>query len=94
MTGRLRRKLWRVIDPGKRARGVGWLVDFATLVAPDAIGDAVARYLRGGSALRRRLAATPSPFGDGSASRTIVAQVRSRYCVGTRTSSDMVRLHI
>jgi len=56
------------------------LVDFATLVAPGAIGRAVTSYLDAGEALRRRLAATPCPFGDGSASRSIVAEVRARYC--------------
>lgn len=55
------------------------LTDFATLVRPDGITRAAAAFLAGGADLRRRLAATPSPFGDGTASETIVREIRRRY---------------
>lgn len=52
---------------------------FATLVAPGGIATASRAFLAGGEQLRRRLAATPSPFGDGTASRTIVREIRTRF---------------
>ncbi|MFJ4475931.1 non-hydrolyzing UDP-N-acetylglucosamine 2-epimerase [Streptomyces xanthochromogenes] len=48
--------------------------DFAELVRPGAeLGQAARRRLAGGPAGRARLAALPSPFGDGLASRRVVA---------------------
>lgn len=52
---------------------------FATLVRPDMIAQASAAILADGERLRRTLANTPSPYGDGSASRAIVDEVRSRF---------------
>ncbi|PKV88964.1 non-hydrolyzing UDP-N-acetylglucosamine 2-epimerase [Streptomyces sp. TLI_146] len=49
------------------------MADFATLVAPGpALGRAARQVLALGAAGRARLAALPSPFGDGRASRRIV----------------------
>ncbi|MFI5699272.1 non-hydrolyzing UDP-N-acetylglucosamine 2-epimerase [Streptomyces xanthochromogenes] len=48
--------------------------DFAELVRPEAeLGQAARRRLAEGPAGRARLAALPSPFGDGLASRRVVA---------------------
>lgn len=52
---------------------------FATLVRPDGIVDAAQAWLVGGAERRGRLVATPSPFGDGSASHTIVREIRTRF---------------
>ncbi|MDT4893484.1 MAG: hypothetical protein QOE97_2519 [Pseudonocardiales bacterium] len=64
------------------------LETFATLVRPDAIGNAAAAILAGGDQLRRALASTPSPYGDGTASQAIVGEVRSRF--GGTTAADAV----
>jgi len=56
------------------------LAHFATLVGPEGITRAAMAYLVAGEPLRHRLAATPSPYGDGTASQTIVREVRNRYC--------------
>lgn len=55
------------------------LTHFATLVRPEGIATAVRACLAAGDALRQTLAATPSPFGDGTASQTIVREIRARY---------------
>lgn len=55
------------------------LEHFACLVRPGGIAAAVSRYLAGGEALRRQLAGTPSPFGDGTASTTIVQAIQARF---------------
>jgi len=59
------------------------LAAFATLVRPGEIGRASAVILAGGEQLRRTLAETPSPYGDGTASEVIVGQVRSRFVRAT-----------
>jgi UDP-N-acetylglucosamine 2-epimerase (non-hydrolysing) len=51
----------------------------ATLVDPDGIAAAAGRYLADLPEVHRRLAALPSPYGDGTASERIVAAIRSRY---------------
>ncbi|MFN2517825.1 MAG: non-hydrolyzing UDP-N-acetylglucosamine 2-epimerase [Jatrophihabitantaceae bacterium] len=51
----------------------------ATLVRPDAIARAADAYLSLGSRLRERLRAFPSPYGDGTASATIVRETRARF---------------
>lgn len=56
------------------------LAHFATLVRPDGISRAANAYLAAGAPLRRKLTATPSPYGDGTASETIVREVCTRYC--------------
>ena len=55
------------------------LAQFATLVRPDGIARAANAYLAAGVQLRRKLAATPSPYGDGTASETIVREISTRY---------------
>jgi UDP-N-acetylglucosamine 2-epimerase (non-hydrolysing) len=60
---------------------------FATLVRPEAIAKASAAILAGGTHLRRALASTPSPYGDGTASRSIVEEVRSRFGRPTAVSA-------
>jgi UDP-N-acetylglucosamine 2-epimerase (non-hydrolysing) len=52
---------------------------FATLVRPDGIARAANVYLAGGETLRRSLAATPSPYGDGSASMIISQEIIDRF---------------
>ena len=52
---------------------------FASLVRPGAIASAAARLLADGERLRRALASTPSPYGDGTASELIVREVRGRF---------------
>ena len=53
--------------------------DFAVLVSPDQIGTAVEKFAADLPALHARLAALPSPFGDGRASERIVEDLRTRY---------------
>jgi UDP-N-acetylglucosamine 2-epimerase (non-hydrolysing) len=48
---------------------------FATLVEPSGIGAQAATWLADIDALHHRLAALPSPYGDGSASTRIVAEI-------------------
>lgn len=55
------------------------LEHFATLVRPEGIAAAANAYLRAGDGLRRELVATASPYGDGSASETIVRATLARY---------------
>jgi UDP-N-acetylglucosamine 2-epimerase (non-hydrolysing) len=55
------------------------LEHFATLVRPQGIAQAATAYLSEGAALLQKLATMPSPFGDGSASTTIVREIRSRF---------------
>ncbi|MEV7542530.1 UDP-N-acetylglucosamine 2-epimerase (non-hydrolyzing) [Streptomyces sp. NPDC089915] len=60
------------------------MADFAVLVRPGAELGAAARELLGrGAALRERLAALPSPFGDGHASRRIAALLARTPASGT-----------
>ena len=51
----------------------------ATLVAPSGIANAVRAYLSDLSAVHRDLARRESPFGDGTASATIVGELRTRF---------------
>jgi UDP-N-acetylglucosamine 2-epimerase (non-hydrolysing) len=60
---------------------------FATLVRPEGIASAAGAYLCAGEQLRHRLAGTASPYGDGTASRTIVREVLTRYVAGDPPSS-------
>jgi UDP-N-acetylglucosamine 2-epimerase (non-hydrolysing) len=53
--------------------------DFATLVTPDGVGAAAAAYLADLPALGARLATLASPYGDGSASETIVRETLRRF---------------
>jgi UDP-N-acetylglucosamine 2-epimerase (non-hydrolysing) len=55
------------------------LADFATLVRPEEIGSAAAPLLADLPAVLERLALTPSPYGDGSASNVIVKEILCRY---------------
>ncbi len=55
------------------------LAQFATLVRPEGIARAATAYLAAGADLRGELAATPSPYGDGTASESIVHEIRTRY---------------
>jgi UDP-N-acetylglucosamine 2-epimerase (non-hydrolysing) len=58
---------------------------FATLVRPDGIRLAAAAILAVGEQVREALAAIPSPYGDGTASQTIVDEVLARFggCVSS-----------
>jgi UDP-N-acetylglucosamine 2-epimerase (non-hydrolysing) len=55
------------------------LEHFATLVRPEGIAAAANAYLLAGDGLRHKLAATASPYGDGTASQTIVRETLARY---------------
>jgi UDP-N-acetylglucosamine 2-epimerase (non-hydrolysing) len=65
------------------------LEHFATLVRPEGITRAATAYLGAGEQLRHRLAATPSPYGDGTASDTIVQEICTRY--GPPAPSELPR---
>ena len=62
----------------------------ATLVRPDEISRAVATVLDAGEPLRRRLEGTPSPYGDGTASATIVREIRTRFATPSERASTVV----
>lgn len=66
------------------------MADFATLVAP---GPELGRAARGGLALgaegRARLAALPSPFGDGAASRRIVGLLEGLVAAGAAAGVEL-----
>jgi UDP-N-acetylglucosamine 2-epimerase (non-hydrolysing) len=53
----------------------------STLVGPAGIGTAVTGLLDGLEALHETLAGLPSPYGDGTASSTIVREVLTRFAV-------------
>ena len=55
------------------------LVDHATLVRPEAVEAASLAWLTDLSATHRRLAALPSPYGDGSASVTIARHAKAVF---------------
>jgi UDP-N-acetylglucosamine 2-epimerase (non-hydrolysing) len=55
------------------------LKHFATLVPPESITAAANAYLLAGDQLRHKLSITPSPYGDGTASETIVRETLARY---------------
>jgi UDP-N-acetylglucosamine 2-epimerase (non-hydrolysing) len=67
----LKRPLVIVRHSTERAESIR--AGFAILVRPDQIEQAAASALESGDALLGRLSVTPSPYGDGSASKRIAA---------------------
>ncbi|MEP7177783.1 MAG: UDP-N-acetylglucosamine 2-epimerase (non-hydrolyzing) [Pseudonocardiales bacterium] len=64
----------------------------ATLVAPAGVAVAVNAYLDDLAAVHRDLESRPSPFGDGTASETIVRETSARFGPTRRTASGTERL--
>jgi UDP-N-acetylglucosamine 2-epimerase (non-hydrolysing) len=65
------------------------LEHFAMLVPPEEIANAARALLSRGEELRRALRATASPFGDGTASQTIVRETRTRFKSPRRPRTSM-----
>lgn len=59
----------------------------ATLVTPGTVASATNAYLRDLDRVHRNLEARPSPYGDGTASATIVREVLSRFGTASRALS-------